>query len=405
MRNLGWLSVAELVIRVSRLLTTVFLARFLTEYDYGLAAIVLTTHEIMQVFGEIGIGEKLIQAEDADLPALSQSAYWLNWAVSAGMFGVQCLAAFAIAQFYREPNLIGPICTTAAAYLIIPFGSIQSSLIKRENRLKIIALSKGAGISAANILSLVLAFSGFGVWSFALPVVATAPLWVFINLRNHAWRPTWKFTTQHWGQIFSFGKHVLGFEFLKVAQNNLDYLIIGRFLSIEALGMYYFAFNAGLGISLSIIKSIRTAILPHLSAFKTEPDVLREQYLKSLKIIAAIVIPLAVLQSSLAPLYVPIVFGQKWIPAIPILMLICLSAIPRPFADAASQLLVSMGRPKFVLVWAVMFTTLFTTTILVAVQWQAIGVAVAVLGVHAIALPLFTVWGSRKGLRLARGES
>ncbi|MEM6446349.1 MAG: lipopolysaccharide biosynthesis protein [Cyanobacteria bacterium P01_D01_bin.123] len=403
-RNLGWLSAAELVIRVSRLITTVFLARFLGEYDYGLAAIVLTTHELVQVFSETGINEKLIQADESEIQALSQSAYWLNWTISLLLFFMQCVAAFVIARFYRDPNLIGPICATAFVYLIVPFGNVQSSLIKRENRLKVIALSKGAGVSVANIMSLVLAFLGFGVWSFAIPVVATAPLWVFINVSNHKWRPTWKFTTQRWGQIFSFGKHVLGFEFLKVAQNNLDYLIIGRFLSIEALGLYYFAFNAGLGISLSVIKSIRMAILPHLSAFKREPDILKSQYIKSLKVIAAIVIPLAILQSSLAPFYVPLVFGQKWIPAIPILMLICLSAIPRPFADAASQLLVAMGKPKIVLIWAVTFTTIFTTAILIAVRWQALGVAIAVLGVHAVALPLFTVWGSRYGLRVARGK-
>ncbi|MEO1132807.1 MAG: oligosaccharide flippase family protein [Cyanobacteria bacterium J06639_1] len=237
-----------------------------------------------------------------------------------------------------------------------------------------------------------------------LPQIATAPLWVYINLRNHPWRPKWTFTTEKWGYIFSFGKHILGYEFLKVAQNNLDYLLIGRFLSIEALGIYYFAFNAGLGIGLSVVKSIRMAILPHLSGFRSNPKTLRSQYFKSLKIIAAIVIPLALLQSSLAPFYVPVVFGEKWIPAIPILMLICLSVIPRPFADAASQLLVALGHPRLVFTWAAMFTTLFVVAIAIGVQWQAMGVAAAVLIVHAIALPIFTAWASRYGLRIAEGK-
>ncbi|MEO0854102.1 MAG: oligosaccharide flippase family protein, partial [Cyanobacteria bacterium J06648_11] len=163
--------------------------------------------------------------------------------------------------------------------------------------------------------------------------------------------------------------------------------------------------NAGLGIGLSVVKAVRTAILPHLSQFRHDPDVLRSQFVKSLKVVAAIVIPLALLQSSLAPFYVPIVFGTKWIPAIPILMLICLSVIPRPFADAASQLLVAMGQPRLVFLWGTIFTTLFVTAILIGVQYGAMGVATAVLLVHAIALPVFTVWASRYGLRMARRES
>ncbi|MEO1134756.1 MAG: oligosaccharide flippase family protein, partial [Cyanobacteria bacterium J06639_1] len=136
-RNLGWLSGAELIIRVFRLLTTVFLARFLSEYDYGLAAIVLTAHEIIQVLGDTGISEKLIQADPAEVDELCQSAFWLNWTISLSLFALQCTVAWPIAHFYRDPNLIGPICVQAIAYLIVPLGSIQSSMIKRENRLQI----------------------------------------------------------------------------------------------------------------------------------------------------------------------------------------------------------------------------------------------------------------------------
>jgi len=62
--------------------------------------------------------------------------------------------------------------------------------------------------------------------------------------------------------------------------------------------------------------------------------------LSSLKTIGIIII---LRFSSLAHLYVPVLFGQKWIVAIPVLVLICLSAIPT-FADAASWLLLAVGK-------------------------------------------------------------
>jgi PST family polysaccharide transporter len=92
---------------------------------------------------------------------------------------------------------------------------------------------------------------------------------------------------------------------------------------------------------------------------------------------------------------VPIVFGEKWIPAIPVLILICLSAIPRPFADSASQLLLVVDKPQIDLVWNVIFTILFAIALLIGVQWQSFGVAAAVFLIHAICLPLFTIWATR----------
>ena len=394
-RNLGWMSGAEFGNRIIRLVATVFLARLLTSYDYGLAAIVLTTYEFSYIFTKVGISQKLVQADEESLEELCVAAYWLNWLVFFGIFCIQCLAAFPIAWFYRDPQLILPICITALPYLILPISSIQGTLIYRENRLKIIALNQAIGVSSSNILSLIFAFLGMGLWAIILPRVLVAPIWVYICYVNHPWRIKQGFTRKRWGEIFNFGKNILGVELLKTLVNNLDYLIVGRFLGIRELGFYYFAFNAGLGISLSLIKAFYSTLLPHLCSLQENLSQLKQQYFKSLKVIAAIIIPLVLLQSFLAPLYVPIVFGEKWIDAIPVLMLICLSAIPRPFGDAASQLLIAIGKPDLNLRWSVIFTSVFIASLFIGIQWQAIGVAFAVLIVHFTLFPLFAIWATR----------
>jgi len=107
------------------------------------------------------------------------------------------------------------------------------------------------------------------------------------------------------------------------------------------------------------------------------------------------VFPLVILQSSLAPIYVPIIFGQKWLAAIPILILICLSAIPRPFANASSRVLWALDKPDWDLRWNLFFTTFFAIALLIGVNWGIIGVAAAVLIAHAIALPLYSIWVTR----------
>ncbi len=402
LRNLSWLGMAEIVYRVLRLALVAIMARVLTRYDYGLGAIVMTVREFALTFSNLGIGAKIIQAEEKELEELCNSAYWLNWLVFIGLFIIQCLIAFPISWVKNTPDVILPICVSGIAYLIWPFATIQKILIQRENRFKVIAITDSIQFSLASILSAVFAVMHFGVMSFALPAFIVAPIEVFIYHKSHNWRPSKEFTTKYWGEIWNFGKNILFVGLLRTLRNNLDYLIVFSLIGVNELGTYFFGFNAGLGISLSIINAINSAILPHLCAVRSESS-FKQTYLKSIRIIALIIIPFVLLQASLAPFYVPLVFGKQWISAIPIVILICLSAIPRPFADAASQLLVAVGKPHLDLRWNVIFTSVFAIALLIGVRGQIIGVATAVLVTHAICLPLFSIWATRHvfGLKIS----
>lgn len=394
-RNLGWLGIAQATIRVSRLAATFILPRFLTEEDYGLAALVLTTYEFTQTLTKVGIHAKVIQSDDDEVDDISDSSYWLSWVVYISLFFLQCVVAFPIAKFYNNDKLILPICALAFTYLITPIGRIQFALIQRENRFKIVAFAQSLRYGTANILTAIFAILGMGLWAIILPRLLATPLEFIVYLIKHPWRVKQKFTTRNWGNILKFGLNVLGIQLLKTFRDNVDYLIVGRFIGIKELGFYYFAYNAGLGISLTIINSITTALYPHLCAARESIAELKQTFTQSLKTIAYIMFPFVILQSALAPFYVPILFGEQWIPAVPVLILICLSAIPRPFDVAAFHLLTAVDRPQIALALNFAFTILFTIAILIGVAGQSIGVATAVLLVHAIVIPIFVIWTTR----------
>jgi O-antigen/teichoic acid export membrane protein len=400
-RNVSWLGGGELVNRVFRLGTTVILARLLSPHDYGLAAIVLTVKEFALVFTlKSGVAAKLIQADEEDLEVLSNTAYWLNWILSIFLFVTQCLLAFPIAWFYNETQVVFPICFVALNYLLMPNYAIQMALVERENRINIVAIAATMQAIVANVGTMLMALFGLGMWAIITPGVVLSPfVWFFCAYKYHSWRPTQSFSLYRWREIVGFGTNVLGYQLLDKVRANLDYLLIGRFLGVDALGIYFFAFNAGLGISLNVMNSFVTALFPHLCAARGVYQKVKDRYFSSLKTIATVFIPLILLQSSMAPFYVPIIFGQKWVSAIPILVLICLSALPRPFASAASMLLQAVDKADINVKWSLIFTVLFAISLIVAMQWGIQAVAAAVLISHAVAMPLFTIWATRFALR------
>jgi O-antigen/teichoic acid export membrane protein len=395
-RNVGWMGGGELLNRVFRLATTVVLARLLSPHDYGLAAIALTTKDLASVFTlRAGISGRIIQADEQDVEILSKTAYWLNWILCISLFIIQCILAFPIAWFYKDNQIILPICIIALEYLWLPFFAIQMTRLNRENQLKPTAIASTFQSAIGNAATIVLALLGMGMWAIVLPMAFTTPIWIFIAYKSHSWRPPKKFTLYRWREIVNLGTSLLGIELLDKLRANLDYLLVGRFLGLNALGLYFFAFNAGLGISLNVINVLSWPLLPHLCAARGNFEQLKDKYFSSIKTIALVIIPLVLLQSSLAPFYVPIVFGQKWITAIPILILICLSALPRPFAIAAGMLLVAVDKVDIDLKWNVLFTVIFTMFLLFAMKWGIFAVAAAVMISHLVAMPIFSIWATR----------
>jgi teichuronic acid exporter len=267
----------------------------------------------------------------------------------------------------------------------------------RENRLNVFGLTQFASVVTDNIMIAIFALFGFGMWSIILPKFLVAPIWVLMVRHFHSWRPNWRPTLLHWRKILGFGSGILGVEFLKTFRDNIDYLLIGRFIGVNQLGIYYFAFNAGLGLSLSAVNAMGLTLYSDLCSVRHDRLLLQQRFQRNLSTIAKVIVPLVMLQVSLAPLYVPIVFGQKWVNqgALPILIVICLSALSRPFANAASMLFRSIGLPQVDLIWNLLFTLCLAVAVLIGTSYGIFGVAVAVLAAHLLLQPLYAIWARR----------
>lgn len=395
LRNIGWLSSAELINRVFRLGTTVVLARMFSPTEYGLMAIIYTAFEFAQVFTlSQGLGAKIIQGKEEDLNAICNTSYWLNWFLCICIFIVQCIAAFPIAYFSGNEQIIAPLCATSLVYLMFPLFVVSSALNKRDNRLKVMALCNVTQSILANIMTIIFVLVGMGIWSIVLPMILTTPVWIIINWKYHPWRPPLFLQLDKWKEVSQFGGNLFAINLLDKLRANLDYLIVGAFLGIDELGIYYFAFNAGFGISRNVISIFSSALFPYLCQVRTDLAQLKKRYFNSLKKSFLVIVSFIMLQSTLAPFYVPIVFGKQWTSAIPILVLVCLSVIPYALFIFTAELMNTIGKPHLTLYWNVGYTILFIIALLISVQGGVLWVAVSVLITQLLIAPTFSIWSN-----------
>lgn len=397
LRGAGWLGLAQVAGRIFRLLTTLIVARVLAPEHFGLAAIALASNEIAHIVARFGTTTCIVQCKDELLEKYSHRAYYINWAIGISLFLIQCAAAFPIAAWYERSDIILPICVLGITYLLLPLGELHGALNQRNGDMDALALGDVYQAAGDTVLTIILAVSGFGVWALILPKVLVVPLWIIPQRRRVSFKAKWPSNWSGTRTILAYGRRVLGVELLTIFRLNIDVILVGSLLGVHALGIYFFALNAGIGITRSLIGALTSALFPNLCQGQGDTKELNRRFLRGLKIILAIVIPWVCFQSFTAQWYLPVIFGQKWVDfgALPILMTFCAVGIPMAFNEAGSQYLRARGLPQIDLKWYLPFTVMYVVAILTGVNWGLLGVALSVLAVYAINVPLYYYFNIR----------
>ena len=317
---------AEAATRIVRLATILVVARQISPAMLGVAALALSLFELVRVLTNVGIGQRIIVATGAELESVCRAAARLFWVVCLSVTCIQLALAALLWTAFDLGEVAAMLAVLSLVYLFMPAGLVQIFLAMRSQRMTATASVAAAQNIADSVLTLALVLIWPSAWAIILPKVLTAPVWLVLARRTYSWSQDRAVNPAPLSAFRSFGPAILISEMLGAARLHADKLIVGAFLGTEALGLYYFAFNAGLGITQSLIAACNLVLFPHLSklsGFEFERE-FRRAFLGGLAIFG----PLIAAQALLAPFYVPVVFGAKWTAATPFLALLACAALP-----------------------------------------------------------------------------
>ena len=383
-RNVMWMMMAEGSARVTRIAAALALAYALTPAAFGAAALVMTVAEFMRTPTRNGVLQAIVRADENALGGVIVSATRINWFVHLGLAAAQIAIAYPLAQFMGAPEIALPLIVLSGIFALYPLVFARVALLHRAGRMKPVAGLMAACLSLANIATAVLALLGFGIWSVVIPRLLSAALWVMLARRLHDAPAPHSGPAAGWRAIFGYGQAILGAELLKSARSSLDKIIIGKLLGMEALGIYAFAFNAGLGLSQSLLKGFADAVFPYLCAAGRSGDIRRDAR-RVMFVSLATAMVLFGAQAALAPVYVPLLFGARWEVAVPVLAVLCLSAITRPLWEVSAQVMRAEGSPATELRWSAALTAAVLLAVTIGTVMDGImGAALGVLFASAV---------------------
>lgn len=332
--------------------TLVVLARLLSPSDFGLMGMIMVVIGFAQAFADMGISNAIIHRQDATRNQLS-SLYWLNIIAGIIVFFVVCASAPLIVGFYHEPRLHNLLYLTAVIFLIIPFGQQFQILLQKELRFERLAKIEIATSVVNSAIAIVLAFSGFGVYSLIWGQLAgtSSKVLMLLNVGWRNWRPGFHFSKRDLKGYLSFGLYQMGERTINYLNSNLDYLLIGSMLGAKSLGYYTLAYNLIIRPSSLINPVITKVAFPVFSRMQNETNRLKKGYLKVLQLLSTVNFPMMAGLAVVAPIAVPVIFGEQWLPSIILIQILTIVGLLRSTGNPVGSLLLSKGRADLGFKW------------------------------------------------------
>jgi lipopolysaccharide exporter len=377
--SVKWSGISTGIVTALQFITTAVLARLLSPSDFGLMGMIMVVIGFAQAFADMGISNAIIHRQDATIDQLS-SLYWANIIAGAIIFCVVCAGTPLIVGFYREPRLDGLLHLTAVIFLITPLGQQFQILLQKElqfNRLAKIEIATSVVYPAVAIS---LAFSGFGVFALIWAVLAntTARVFLLCGACWHQWRPRFHFARQDLKGYMHFGLYQMGERSINYLNSNLDYLLIGSMLGANSLGYYTLAYNLIIKPSTVINPVITKVAFPVFSKIQNETERLKSGYLKVLQLLATVNFPMMSGLAAVAPVAVPVIFGEQWLPSVILIQILAIVGLLRSTGNPVGSLLLAKGRADLGFKWNLALTVTQIPGLYLGAKIEgAVGVAAA----------------------------
>ncbi|MBR1940234.1 MAG: lipopolysaccharide biosynthesis protein [Bacteroidaceae bacterium] len=346
--GMAWTGLDKLASYAIQFVISIVIARLLMPSDFGIIGMLAIFIAIAQTFLDSGFANALIQKKGRTEVDYA-TVFYFNIVISVLLYGVFYVCAPLIAAFYNIPILTDVTRVVTLSLIINGFVIVQTAKLSIDLNFRLQALASIFSVIVSGIVGLWLAYIGWGVWALVYQNVSHALvraliLWIFAR-----WRPLFVFSFDSFKQLFSFGSKLLASSLINTIYTNIYTLVIGKAFSPAEVGF----FNQGNHFSklpMQIVQDIVVKVnYPILSELQDDNNRLVLTYKKLLRTPMFILFPILVGLCAVASPLIEVLLGEKWLPCVPILQVLCIGYMFTPLTTINLNLLYVKGRSDLVL--------------------------------------------------------
>jgi O-antigen/teichoic acid export membrane protein len=366
------------------------LARLLTPADFGHIAMATIVTELAAVFANFGFGSILIQRTRISRLQID-TMHWCALGLGAFLTLVVFGLSFIASNFFDD-EMVGPLLRILSlSFLLEELTMVPRSLLARRMRFKLDFYVQAGMLIARAGTAVVFAMNGFGVWSLvagalagyvhqAIGYQALAGYWPRLKFNAVFLRSTWRTNGSYFGTGILF-----------YITSNLDFFLIGKTLGASTLGQYQNARSLSDEVRVRMVQPLQRVLFPAFSAIQNDPDRFRDGILKSGRLLALTFMPVGFGMAAVAPELVRVLYGEQWLPMIPVMQVIAMGTGFSAAASIATPIFNATDRVGLNLRLFGVSAILSVIFMLLGSQWGVMGVSWARLAMVGTSLIFFRI--------------
>jgi len=345
--GIAWRGSADIIQQILQIVFTIILARLLTRGDFGLVAMALIVNRFVKAMTSIGFGAAIIQSQKISKEQIS-AIFYIQLALNIVLTAAVYFGAGLAAKFFEEPELVSIIEVMAIAIFLQTF-KFPNILLRKRMEFKSFSIAQMISMAIANIIAVIMAFYGFGVWSLVWRLIIQSTLFGMLSFYYGQWLPG-KPQFKGIKPLFKFGINMLGAQMVYFFAENMIGLLTGRFLGKETMGLFNIAFNLAI-VPATKIQSVLTNVLtPGFAKIQYHIEKFRINYTKALHLTSILFIPFMVMLMAISNNLIPALYGNKWQEAGDFLLLLSLVGLLRGLSHIMRSAIIAKGKSRVIFV-------------------------------------------------------
>jgi O-antigen/teichoic acid export membrane protein len=364
---------------VINIVVGIVLARILPPEDFGLLGMVVVFTGLADLFATMGMGASIIKFKDL---TYNHICVGTTFTVLLGflVFGIFWFLSDFISIFYNEPRLTDIIQVLSIIFILKGITTVSYGLIVKEIDFKTILKIELSGfLFGYSLISITLALLGFGVWSLVFGRLATAIFTSIFTLIKKPPKLRPMFKKKEFLDLFSFGAGVSLSKFINYTANNIDYLIIGKFLSPFLLGLYQKSYNLMTQPIMQISSGIYNVLFPAFAEVQDDVQKLKTGYLRTLQTVVFLLFPILVAMIVCGKYIILGLFGPNWEGAVDVFKILVFAGFFRSTLSYSGAIAHATGKVYNEVGQQLIYVSVLVVGIFYGVQYGIEGVGAAVV--------------------------
>lgn len=375
--------------------TNIVLARLLMPEDFGSIGMLLIFIAVANTFVDGGFGAALIQRSSITQQDKS-TVFFSNLGLSFFLYLFLFVTSPWIADFYATPLLSDLLRVQGLVLIIQAFGVVQTALLSKSMDFKKISMSNLIGNVLGAITGIALAYCGFGVWSLVAKTLATTLVTTILLWGLGGWCPSICFSFVSLKKLFGFGGFVLMSSLMMTISNNIQTAILAKMFKLDVVGNFTQARLLRNVTAESLSSIVGQVLYPFFSEKQNDNNILKEKLIQSLSIISYVTTPLMFLCMLNANELIRLLYGDKWLLAIPYFQILCVGGIFFSLQDVNINIIKAKGRSKALFVCNLAKTIYLCLSLIVCAKfWGIYGFLWAMVFYSILAFLLFAILSTK----------